>query len=193
MIGKYDIEYIKEGNVDKKLYDYYSDATSSIKKQEGFKVTINEKINPIIGGLELLPMVKPLWEGLIEHHSNISKDFSESIRRRRFEERVAEFGGKANNYTFRIELIEVEDTISPIGYCISSISSDLVGEVESIFIEEAYRGLHIGDMLMKSALNWMDGHNVKTKKISVMAGNDVLKFYEKYGFKVRSYILEQVD
>jgi predicted GNAT family N-acyltransferase len=46
---------------------------------------------------------------------------------------------------------------------------------------------------MKNALNWMDDHNAKNKTISVMAGNDVLKFYGKYGFKVRSHMLRQID
>lgn len=153
---------------------------------------LNKDLLPIIGGLELLPQVKTLWEGLREHHSNISKDFSRSIIKRSFEDRVADFEGKASNHIFRIELIKTDATRPPIGYCISSLSNELVGEVESIFIEEDYRGLHIGDILMKKTLNWMDEHNTKTKKISVMAGNDVLKFYDKYGFKVRLYILEQV-
>lgn len=154
---------------------------------------LNKDLLPIIGGLELLPQVKTLWEGLREHHSNISKNFSQSIRKRSFEDRVADFEGKASNHIFRIELIKIYATRSHIGYCISSLSNELVGEIESIFIEEDYRGLHIGDMLMKNALNWMDEHNAKTKRISVMAGNNVLKFYEKYGFKVRSHILEIID
>lgn len=45
---------------------------------------------------------------------------------------------------------------------------------------------------MIGALKWMDENSVKTKRVNVAAGNDVLKFYEKYGFKVRSLILEQV-
>lgn len=154
---------------------------------------LKKGLHSITGGLELIPMVEPLWEGLSEHHSNISKDFSESIRKRTFANRVADFEGKASNHIFRIELIKIDNTRQPIGYCISSLSNDLDGEVESIFIEDDYRGLNIGELLMKNALNWMDEHNAKSKRISVIAGNDVLKFYEKYGFKVRSYILEQVD
>ncbi len=154
---------------------------------------LKKGVYSVIVGLELLPLVKPLWEGLREHHGKISKDFSESIRQRSFEERVADFEGKASNHIFRIELIKVNDSHTPIGYCISSVNDELVGEVESIFIEDTYRGLHIGDTLMKSALKWMDEHGVKTKRINVAAGNDVLRFYEKYGFKVRSHILEQIN
>jgi diamine N-acetyltransferase len=147
----------------------------------------------ITGGLELLPQVKPLWEGLREHHSKISKDFSESIRKRNFSDRIADFEEKVSDHIFRIELIKLIDARPPIGVSISSLSNNFVGEVESIFIEETYRGLNIGDLLMKNALDWMNENNVKSKKISVVAGNAVLEFYEKYGFKVRSLILQQVD
>ena len=156
-------------------------------------MTICEEVSSVTGGLELLPMLKPLWEGLREHHSNISKDFSESIRKRSFEERVSDFERKASNHIFRVELIKGDNSRPPIGYSISSLSNDLDGEVESIFIEDNYRGLNIGDLLMKNSLNWMNEQHAKTKRISVMAGNDVLKFYEKYGFKVRSFTLEQAD
>src|SRR4051794_2710519 len=106
---------------------------------------MSEEIRSITGGLELLPKVKPLWEGLMAHHGKVSENFSESIRKRRFSDRVADFEGKASNHIFRIELIKIDESKPSIGYCISSLSNEFVGEVESIFIEETYRGLHIGD------------------------------------------------
>jgi len=155
-------------------------------------MSTDKKTNTIVGGLELLPMVKPLWEELREHHSRVSDDFADSIRKRSFEDRESEFFSKEHD-TFRIELVQAEDETQPIGYCISSVSNSLIGEVESLYVKEAYRKQHIGDLLMKNALAWMDEQNVKSKRIGVMAGNDVLKFYEKYGFKVRTYILQQID
>lgn len=154
---------------------------------------LKNSLHSVIGGLELLPQVKPLWEGLREHHGNKSKEFSENLRNRSFENRVADFGHKAADHTFRIELISVDKFNSPIAYCISSLGNDHVGEVESIYIEPDYRGLYIGDLLMRNALKWMDDNGAKSKKLSVVAGNDVLGFYEKYGFKVRSMILQQVE
>ena len=146
----------------------------------------------ITGGLELLPSVQPLWEQLRDHHGSISKHFSESIRKRTFADRAGDFEAKAQHHMFRIELVQREKAELPIGYCISSLSNDLIGEVESIFIDSQYRGLDIGDMLIKHALGWMEGQGAKRKRLGVLAGNDtVLGFYEKYGFKVRTYILEQ--
>lgn len=214
MLLQHSIEKCKQFNPSLKEIDINSSPYAvDIYKKMGFIQTDNEQvingirfihmvlklsdfsmeISSICGGLELLPLVKPLWEALREHHGRISKDFSKSIRQRTFDERLADFESKASNHNFRIELIKVNPSQPPIGYCISSVSNELVGEVESIFIEETYRGRHIGDILMKNALNWMDEHGIKTKRINVAAGNDVLGFYEKYGFKVRSHILEQVD
>jgi epoxyqueuosine reductase len=150
-------------------------------------------LHSITGGMELLPQAETLWEGLREYHGSISKDFSTSIRKRSFRDREADFESKASNHSFRIELIKLNAEKPPIGYSISSLSSNLLGEIESIFIEDAYRGMNIGDLLMKNALNWLNTNNARTKRISVVAGNDVLKFYEKYGFKERSLILEKVD
>lgn len=154
---------------------------------------LGQELESVIGGLELLPDVKPLWEGLREHHSRITNDFAESIGKRCFEERVVDFNGKSESCTFRIELIKDNKSQKYVGYSISSIDNAAVGEIDSLFVEKAYRGMKIGDLLMNNALSWMDEHKTKKKIISVMAGNDVLCFYEKYGFKPRAYILEQVD
>lgn len=154
--------------------------------------TLRQEFEAVIGGLELLPDVKTLWEGLREHHSRIANDFAESIGKRSFDERAADFI-KAESSIYRIDLIKENKSQKFIGYSISSINEESVGEVDSLFVEAAFRGMQIGDFLMEDALNWMDENNTKKKIISVMAGNDVLGFYEKYGFKARAYILEQVN
>jgi len=81
-----------------------------------------------------------------------------------------------------------------IGYCVSTVDNRKVGEVESLFIEDRYRGLGIGDNLMKKALSWMDNVSTVKKIINVAYGNEkVFSFYSKYGFYPRSYITEQIE
>lgn len=71
---------------------------------------LRKGLTSINGGLELLPLVKPLWEQMREHHGSISEHLSESIRKRTFADRAADFEGKANNHIFRIELIQMGET-----------------------------------------------------------------------------------
>ncbi|MCG0275390.1 MAG: GNAT family N-acetyltransferase [Thermosediminibacteraceae bacterium] len=71
---------------------------------------------------------------------------------------------------------------------------DLIGEIDSIFVEEKYRNYGLGDRLMKRALEWLNSNHVKTKIIMVAEGNEnVLEFYKKYGFYKRRIILEQIN
>lgn len=153
---------------------------------------VEKNIRTQAGGLELLPQVKPLWEGLREHHAEISEYFSESILNRSFEDRTDDFVTKAGNHIFKVELAFIGESNSPSGYCISSLGADGTGEVESIFVRDVCRGLKIGDLLMKNALDWLDANKAVKKIISVLAGNDVLGFYERYGFKTRMNVLEQI-
>jgi GNAT superfamily N-acetyltransferase len=76
---------------------------------------------------------------------------------------------------------------------VSSIDANKVGGIESLFVEESYRGLGIGDALIKSALFWMDEKGAETKMVSVAAGNEeAFRFYARYGFRPRRTVLEQI-
>ncbi|MGZ7048012.1 MAG: GNAT family N-acetyltransferase [Methanobacterium sp.] len=89
-------------------------------------------------------------------------------------------------------MVKDEDTEKLIGYCISYISEDNTGEIDSIYVVENYRLSKIGDTLMKRALSWMDEKSVKSKKIKVAVGNDeLISFYHKFDFLPRHIIFEQ--
>ena len=81
----------------------------------------------------------------------------------------------------------------PLGYCISSIDSSGVGEIESIFVDEACRGRGVGATLMEAALGWMDRVGVKGKRVVVVSGNEeVLAFYERFGFRAKNVEMIQM-
>lgn len=80
-----------------------------------------------------------------------------------------------------------------IGYCLCSIE-DNIGDIESIFIENQYRKLKLGDKLMRSALNWFELNAVTDIEINVVYANDeALPFYERYGFHIGNYILKRIQ
>ncbi|MDP4147225.1 MAG: GNAT family N-acetyltransferase, partial [Bacillota bacterium] len=92
-----------------------------------------------------------------------------------------------------IDLIKDIEKDIYIGYCISTVNANLIGEIDSLFVHSQYRKLGLGDELMKRALEWLDSNNVKGKKIAVAEGNEgVLDFYKRYGFYKRQMILQQI-
>ncbi|WP_414470136.1 GNAT family N-acetyltransferase [Methanobacterium sp. ACI-7] len=139
-----------------------------------------------------IDLIKPLWDKLRDYHSEISPHFSKTYAGIEFEDRRGEILKKSANGTLRIDIVKDEDNDCYIGYCISSISEENVGEVDSIFLEEEYRSSGIGNQLMTRALKWMDEKSVKSKKIVVSVGNEELfSFYQKFDFLPRHIILEQ--
>jgi len=130
-----------------------------------------------------LDLVRRLWEKLNQHHTANSKYFSARFARRTFGQMAKTIMEKAETGTVRIDLARDMEAGRYVGYCISTISLDNVGQVETLYVEEDCRGLHIGDGFMKRALTWMDEKRVKTKTIFVAVGNDkVIDFYRRYGF-----------
>ena len=137
--------------------------------------------------------IKPLWEKLRDHHRELPPYFPERYTEFTFPERKEDLLKKSENGILRIDTAYDETTEQFIGYCISSISDELAGEVDSLYLEDKYRSLGIGNTLMKRSLNWMDQNSVKTKKIMIAAGNeDTLAFYSRYRFFPKHIILEQV-
>ena len=79
-----------------------------------------------------------------------------------------------------------------VGYCVSSISPEMEGEIDSIYVEEEYRSEGIGGSLIQRALSWMDENGIKKRVIVVANGNEEsIAFYKNYGFYPRATVLEQ--
>lgn len=146
-------------------------------------------IEIISGSKELLEYVGPLWDKLNNHHKDNSIDFKEKYEKFSFKERSNGFlAYKKDNININL----VKDKEIYVGYCVSTINNSSVGEISSLYIEPEYRKYGIGDELIKRAIKWLDDNKVSKKIIGVAVGNeDVLKFYERYGFRSRTIILEQ--
>lgn len=143
-----------------------------------------------------IELIGPLWEQLNEQHRLSSPHFKSHYETFIFEKRKKDLLDKAKNGLMHIVLAKDTDGGRYIGYSISTLSMDsdlAAGEVDSIFVEKAYRSHGIGDLLMKKSLKWMEGQGASVIRVSVAAGNEaVWPFYERYGFYPRSTMLEQV-
>lgn len=138
-----------------------------------------------------IDIIEPLWKKLRSYHHELSPHFAEKYNEITFQERKRELLKKSMGGSLRVEMAKDEDTKRFIGYCVSSISDEMVGEIDSIYLEDDYRSLGIGNTLMARALNWMDEKGVQNKKIVVAVGNEkLISFYEKFDFLPRHIILE---
>ncbi len=145
----------------------------------------------IQGGKELLDFVQPLWEKLNKYHEVHSKTFPEKFRQQTFATRKSKFLND-ENVDLKIDLVKDKETNIYIGYCISTVNREGIGEVDSLYIEQDYRKFGLGDKFMTKALEWLEHKQVKTKIIGVAEGNDAaLDFYKRYNFYTRRIILEQ--
>lgn len=139
-------------------------------------------LNYIKGNEEILDKIKYLWEKQRQHHHNKSLYFKKKFETYSFESRKA--GILENIQKCFVEIVQDDESGNYIGYCVSTLYNSGNGEVDSLYIEPEYRGMHIGDALMNDALNWLETNEVKEINIYVATGNeDVFGFYERFGFK----------
>ncbi|QJB55195.1 GNAT family N-acetyltransferase [Pseudodesulfovibrio sp. zrk46] len=144
----------------------------------------------VVGGTERLDDIRPMWEALNKLHAQVAPHFRLDFECYEFKDRKAYLQSKATLGELRIFLIRLKGKF--IGYCVASLGNDFHGEIESIYVDELYRSMKMGDTLMRAALDWMDENGAITKSINVVYGNEAaFSFYEKYGFYPRSTTLLQ--
>lgn len=143
-----------------------------------------------VGELESL---RPLWEQLNAYHARIAGRFSGDFESYTFDERIRRLVAEKSD--LHILVAENEDG-HRIGYAIGSIAEAGTrrrGELDSIFVEEEYRGGGIGEELARRILEWVDSHEPHSVVIAVVTGNErALPFYERLGFAPRAYTLRRV-
>jgi diamine N-acetyltransferase len=147
-----------------------------------------------VHGRDGLDLIEPLWRGLAVYHRKQAAAnapaFLEEMEARTFVSRRDELLAKNRNRALRVELAFDPAAGAPVGYCVASGVPDGLGEVESVFVKETYRGRGIGSALLEHALTWMDEIGTVEQAISVFAGNDrALPFYARHGFSPRFVIL----
>ncbi len=141
-------------------------------------------------GPEGLDEIRGLWEQLNAHHATVSSHFPGRFERLTFAERKAVLMEKARRGALRIFLARTP--ADPAGYCAASITDGAQGEIESIFVDPAFRGKRLGETLMRAALRWLDASGAREKSVCVVYGNEQAHaFYRRFGFLPSRTILHQ--
>ncbi len=150
-----------------------------------------------IGGPEFLPVIAPLWEELRAHHLPWLSPFLDAKAPLRFEARRQEILARsASGGRCRVELACVPSAkgTETIGYCVTTLTGQGRGEIDSMFVKESYRGGGIGSALMKNALRWLDSTGAQSKLVCVAFANEEgLAFYRRFGFQPRTVLLQQTN
>ena len=145
------------------------------------------------GDETLLENVRDMWEALNIYHCERSVHFKEHYLGMTFEKRKAGVLAKTQGGKIHVNYAIDLATGQSVGYLISSVNEEKTGEIESIFVNSNYRGLGIGDALMRKALAWMDQNGAAEKVVEVSVGNEgAWAFYGRYGFLPRKTLLKQV-
>jgi len=139
-------------------------------------------------GADGIDAVRPLWEKLRVYYAPLLDDRPPFL----FEPRKQGILGKAAAGKLRIELVSIASHAADIAYCISTVSADGCGEVDSMFVEEHFRGRGVGSELLRRALAWLDSVGASWKVVTVAHGNErTLAFYRRFGFHPRTILLQQ--
>lgn len=149
-----------------------------------------EYLSTDIRGVEL---IRPLWVQLNDHHRINARAFRSQYEQMTFDDRKVYLEKVAATASFRIDLARDRETGRHVGYCVSSLSKEKAGEIESIYVEAGYRSQGVGTALISRALEWLDAGGSVRNRVSVSDGNEgAFVFYRKFGFFPRLTVLEQI-
>ena len=143
-------------------------------------------------GILEIEVIRPLWDKLNAHHHDNARAFRDVYSGWTFDDWKQYFQKLAERGLLRVDLAADPSSGRYIGYCVSSLSSDRDGEIESVFVDTANRSLGIGTALMERALAWLKGNQPVRIRVSVADGNEeAFPFYRKFGFFPRMTVLER--
>lgn len=131
-------------------------------------------------------LIKGLWEKLNRLHGELSTHFKDHFATFTFDTRLAQFCEKEHKAIF---------TVMKDGLCVAYVMVSIdhgTGEIDSIFVDEQFRGKGLGASLMEKALSWLDDHACRTIRVSVAEGNEpAMGFYRNFGFFERFTVLQR--
>jgi len=140
-----------------------------------------------------IDLIRPLWIRLNDYLLGKAGKFRSHYEQMTFDERKAYFEKVAAAGSLHLDLaFDPQAGGKYVGYCVSSLSQEKTGEIESVFVEEEFRSRDIGSALVIRALAWFDEKGSVRNRVAAGAGNEgVANFYKKFGFYPRMMVLEQ--
>jgi diamine N-acetyltransferase len=142
---------------------------------------------------EEIDLIRPLWEKLNLLHLDLSSNFKKRFQEANWEKRKRKLIEKSSEILIET-IVYGEDAI--VGYCISTVDgvNSQIGEIDSIYIDEAYREYGLGKLLVNNAIDWLIEKGTTEQKLLVGVGNErVLDFYKQFDFLPLHIVLQRVE
>jgi len=135
------------------------------------------------GGPALLDSIAPLWRKLARHHAGISVYFSDEFQALRWPARRADLLQKSREGGLHISLAHATGKKQLLGYCVAVIDKRGHGEIESLYVDDGFRGQGAGSALVNPIVAWFERKKVKSISVNVAVGNEsAFEFYRHWGF-----------
>src|SRR6266542_4698299 len=117
------------------------------------------------GDINNLDLIRPLWEKLNQLHFDLSPHFKRRFQDMNWDKRKHKLIEKWKDILFDY-VIDVNDH-RIVGYCISTIDKEdhKIGEIDSIYIDEAYRKSGLGKQLIDKAILWLKSNDTENANV----------------------------
>ncbi len=125
-------------------------------------------------------------ESLTEHHNKVSLNHKGTYPTRAHEVVLNEFANQVTSGYSKIAVAEEKGRI--VGFCKIDLNK-ACGYLAYLVVIEEYRNKGIGQALMSWAMDSFRKANIHTIDVKVVAGNEAIHLYEKYGFQLNAQIL----
>ena len=123
---------------------------------------------------------------LAEHHNRVSVNFKGNYPKEAFNKTLERFSADLEEGKSHIAVVEEGDRV--IGFCKVNCSHN-VGTLEYMVVLNSQRGKGHGAQLMNWAMDKFRETGVAFVEVKVVDGNEAIRFYEKYGFKINAHLL----
>ena len=155
----------------------------------GVQLVLLEKRLPPLREIaaEEAPRLRECVQALSEYHNEVSANFKGSYPSRPYDETLALFAKALRDRSSRIAVIEEAGGIAC--FCKVNLHGDGTGKLDYLAALPQYRGKGYGKAMMDWAMAAFSESGVRKIEVKVIDGNNALRLYEKYGFRMNAHIL----
>lgn len=133
------------------------------------------------------PRLRNCLEALAAHHNAVSVHFKGSYPGRPIDAAITACAEGLARGTSRAAVVEENGAV--VGFCKLDLHDDGTGKLGYLVVLPQCRGKGYGGALMDWAMTAFAACGVRRIEVKVVDGNDAVRLYEKYGFRMNAHIL----